>query len=94
MVLDNGPIHALGDNYENIEFAYLPPYSPQFNPIEFLWKQLKVKHLHNRLFRTKVEFHKFLTRGLEQFRHNPQDNLSLMSKWRKVAKAKKLIKQV
>ena len=26
---------------ENIKFIYLPPYSPDLNPIEFGWKDLK-----------------------------------------------------
>lgn len=34
----------------NIEIIYLPPYSPELNPIERLWKYLKVNFIHNRVF--------------------------------------------
>ncbi|MBW6513275.1 MAG: IS630 family transposase, partial [Candidatus Syntrophosphaera sp.] len=34
----------------NIEIIYLPPYSPELNPIERLWKYLKTNFIHNRLF--------------------------------------------
>lgn len=35
---------------DNIEIIYLPPYSPELNPIERLWKYLKNRHIHNRVF--------------------------------------------
>lgn len=34
-----------------ISFVFLPPYSPELNPIEQLWQQLKQKHLSNRCFK-------------------------------------------
>ena len=46
MVLDNCPVHhskavaarAFG---LDIRLVFLPPYCPQYNPIEFIWKTLK-----------------------------------------------------
>ena len=35
---------------DNIEIIHLPPYSPELNPIERLWKFLKVHYIHNRVF--------------------------------------------
>jgi len=35
---------------ENIAIIYLPPYSPELNPIERLWKYLKTHYIHNRIF--------------------------------------------
>ncbi|MDP3114543.1 MAG: transposase [Candidatus Cloacimonadaceae bacterium] len=29
---------------------YLPPYSPELNPIERLWKYMKTHFIHNRVF--------------------------------------------
>ncbi|AIZ56019.1 integrase core domain protein [Candidatus Methanoplasma termitum] len=48
MILDNGRIHhtkAVRSHAAelNIEFLFLPPYSPQFNPIEFIWKTVKAR---------------------------------------------------
>lgn len=34
----------------NIEIWFLPPYSPELNPIERLWKFIKHNILHNRLY--------------------------------------------
>ena len=34
----------------NIEIWYLPPYSPELNPVERLWKVIKRNTLHNRLY--------------------------------------------
>lgn len=35
---------------ENIEIWFLPPYSPELNPVERLWKMIKRNTLHNRLY--------------------------------------------
>jgi len=35
---------------KNIEIEYLPPYSPELNPVERLWKWLKENTIHNRIF--------------------------------------------
>ena len=34
----------------NIEIIYLPPYSPELNPVERLWKHMKTNYIHNRIF--------------------------------------------
>ena len=35
---------------DNIRLLSLPPYSPQLNPVEHLWDELREKHFHNRAF--------------------------------------------
>jgi transposase len=35
---------------ENIYFIMQPAYSPELNPTEHLWEELKEKYLHNRVF--------------------------------------------
>lgn len=35
---------------DNINIIYLPPYSPELNPIERLWKYMKTNFIHNRVF--------------------------------------------
>jgi len=35
---------------DNIDIIYLPPYSPELNPIERLWKYMKTHFIHNRVF--------------------------------------------
>lgn len=46
IILDNSRLHREKDtvNYalaNDIELVYLPPYSPDLNPIKFIWKSVK-----------------------------------------------------
>ena len=34
----------------NIALLFLPPYSPELNPVEHLWDDLREKYFHNRVF--------------------------------------------
>jgi transposase len=56
LLIDNAPWHAgqpvaeaLADN-PHLRLKRLPSYSPQLNPIERLWKLLRRRATHNRLF--------------------------------------------
>lgn len=57
MILDNARIHHakhlqdfLEENVDRLELVFLPPYSPQLNLIEGLWKWLKESVINNILF--------------------------------------------
>jgi putative transposase len=46
MILDNFSVHrtenvAITAEILYIELVFLPPYSPQLNPIELIWKSIK-----------------------------------------------------
>lgn len=46
LMVDNARIHhakkvKIYCEEHNIKLVYLPPYSPELNPIEFLWKRIK-----------------------------------------------------
>jgi transposase len=45
---------------DGLLLEYLPPYSPELNPLEQWWRQLKAKRA-NRLFRTLDDLKSFLT---------------------------------
>jgi len=48
LVLDNASWHkALSLNWHNIKPVYLPPYSPDYNPIENLWRYIKINFFNN-----------------------------------------------
>lgn len=57
MVLDNARIHRakllqpfLEANSHRLELVFLPPYSPEFNLMEGVWKWLKETVVHNVFF--------------------------------------------
>jgi transposase len=60
IILDNGPIHtsrkaqAFVKKYDWVELYFLPPYSPEYNPIERFWHWLKHKVYGCKSF-TKIE---------------------------------------
>ena len=73
LVIDNAPWHrgkvvdeALAAN-PHVEFYRLPPYSPQLNPIERLWKKLRRRATHNRLFGTLADLKKSVRSSLCYF---------------------------
>jgi transposase len=83
-VLDNAKIHKAQIVMEyclqnEIILVYLPPYSPQLNPIEDLWRLLK-KELANRALKTLDYLYESTEKTLKSF-----GNLeSLCSNWVKV----------
>ena len=79
LVIDNSPCHNLDTegrawltaHRRRIELFRLPPYSPEFNPIEGVWKQTKKRTTHNTFFRTTAERDAALTATFETFRARP-----------------------
>ena len=61
----------LATNRRRCELFRLPPYSPEFNPIEGVWKQTKKRTTHNTFFRTTAERDAALTATFEIFRARP-----------------------
>jgi transposase len=73
LLIDNAPWHAgepvrqaLADN-PHLELKRLPSYSPQLNPIERLWKALRRRATHNRLFDTLADLRRSLRSSLSYF---------------------------
>ena len=59
----------------------LPSYSPDFNPIEFLWKKLKERATHNRYFDTFASLMETVDDALAHFAQTPSQILSLMGRY-------------
>jgi transposase len=62
MVLDNARIHHakllqpfLNDHQNRLELVFLPPYSPELNLVEGLWKWLKSDVINNVFFHSVIE---------------------------------------
>ena len=79
LVIDNGPCHWLdapgrdwlAANGHRIELHRLPPYSPQFNPTEGVWKTTRKLATHNRFYASVAERDAALTATFERFRAAP-----------------------
>lgn len=52
MVMDGAGWHQSGSLAlaPNLRLLKLPPYSPELNPVEHLWDELREKSFHNRVF--------------------------------------------
>jgi transposase len=51
---------------QNIIVWFLPPYSPELNPVEMIWKHIRTKHFNNRIFDTLNDVEKQLSRSLKE----------------------------
>jgi len=73
IVWDNLRVHhaaqkALQRMHRSVEFAYLPPYAPQANPVEFLWAHSKGHELANYVPDTKDELGQHVVSTLRRTR--------------------------
>lgn len=59
----------------------LPAYSPQFNPIEYLWRNIKKQATHLRYFPTFADLMNKVDQKLRYFAHMPKRILNLMGKY-------------
>ena len=71
VVLDNLPVHKVAGVREAVEAAgarllFLPPYSPDFNPIEQAFAKLKAL-LRTAAARTTADLHKTIRHALTRF---------------------------
>jgi hypothetical protein len=80
MIIDNGPCHWLDEagkewlskNGKKIELHRLPPYSPEFNPTEGVWKATRKMTTHNRFYATTSERDAALTSTFDRFKREPE----------------------
>lgn len=57
LIMDQGAWHK-SESLEvppNIRIKFLPPYSPELNPVEKLWWWLRKEVIHNRIFKNLDE---------------------------------------
>lgn len=53
VIVDNAGWHHAGElqKFSNITLMYLPPYSPELNPQEQVWRQMRERYLANRCYK-------------------------------------------
>lgn len=72
MVMDGAGSHIAKDLQipDNISIIHLPPYSPELNPVENFWKELKKEGFYNRVFNSMKEVEDLLESKLKYFEEN------------------------
>jgi len=63
----------------NIQLMHLAPYSPECNPVELLWREIRKKHFHNNIFSTLDEVEATLEKSLNEC-HQNQTTIKQLSK--------------
>ncbi len=86
LVIDNAPWHTslevgkfIKKNKKRLEILWLPPYSPDFNPIEHLWKYMRDNVSHNTFFSTIEELKNVLSEFFKKTYSTPQKIKTLCS---------------
>ena len=64
----------------NIRLLSLPPYSPELNPVEHLWDELREKHFHNHAFDSLDALEDHLVEALHALENNP-DRVQSICNW-------------
>jgi transposase len=81
MVMDGAGWHRNQDLVipENMRLLTLPPYSPELNPVEHLWDELREKWFHNRVFDSLEALEDHLETGLRSMEGSPEIVRSIVS---------------
>lgn len=63
----------------NIRICLLPPYSPELNPVEHIWDELKEKGFHNRVFSSLNALEDHLLDELRRLENTPEVTQSIVT---------------
>lgn len=79
MVLDGAPCHRSGmlKVPKNLRLAEQPSYSPELNPVEHLWEEMREKWFANKTFSSMSAVIKNLVMGLRSLEQSPHTIQSL-----------------
>ena len=74
LVLDGAPNHRCGDLTvpHNITLLYLPPYSPELNPKENLWDEIREKIFKNYALKSMDAVRAKLRQAILYIERNPK----------------------
>lgn len=78
LILDNSPVHKAADVQQyvagtgsRLKLFFLPPYSPELNPDEWVWKNVKIDQIGRTASRTRDEMSIVAREALEWLQHTP-----------------------
>lgn len=74
-------VEFFAQHQERLTVQQLPAYSPDFNPIEYLWRNIKKQATHMRYFPTFADLTRKVDDKLRYFAHTPKRILNLMGKY-------------
>ena len=57
----------------NIKLLHLNPYSPELNPVELLWREIRRRYFHNTILADLDEVENTLLKALAHYYHHNQD---------------------
>jgi len=82
MVLDGAGGHRSSDLVvpENMRLLPLPPYSPELNPVENIWEELREKNFNNKVFDSLNALEDQLLSALKHLEDHPEITRSI-SHW-------------
>jgi len=73
--------HFLDAHRARITVEPLPSYSPDYNPIEYLWKKTKQRATHNQYFREFIQLTASVDKALAYFAMHPDTVLGLFGRY-------------
>ena len=82
MVLDGAGWHKRKSLMipDNLRLLSLPPYSPELNPVEHIWDDLREKEFHNRVFDSIDSLEDHLEKALHDMEHD-HDRIRSIVAW-------------
>ncbi len=88
LIQDNASYHKKSEVYEwfnanraRLEVYLLPPYSPEFNGVEQIWRHTRRQSTHNRHFDTAEELRQALFATFEEIQRRPESILGLVNRF-------------
>ena len=76
-----GTKQFLATHRERITAHPLPSYSPDYNPIEYLWKKTKQRATHNKYFKEFLALTVSVDKALAYFAMHPDTVLGLFGRY-------------
>ena len=80
MVLDGAGWHQGIQPPINMRLLKLPPYSPELNPVEHIWDEIREKYFANRVFESLDALEGQLVNALSDMEYD-HDRVSSISSW-------------
>jgi transposase len=88
LIQDNASYHKKSEVYDwfkanrkRLEVFQLPPYSPEFNGVEQIWRYTRKQSTHNRYFDTPEELCQALFATFDDIQRHPESILGLVSRF-------------